>query len=54
MPLELIVEAPWRIGYVAYTDREPVGSEVLVRTRISGIKHGTELNMYRGTLPFAD
>ena len=37
MPQELVVEAPGRIGYVAYTDREPVGSEVLVRTRISGI-----------------
>ena len=54
MPLELIVEAPRRIGYAAYAGREPVGGEVLVRTRVSGIKHGTELNMYRGTLPFAD
>src|SRR3970040_292893 len=54
MPLELTVEAPRRIGYTAYADRAPGGSEVRVHTRISGIKHGTELNMYRGTLPFAD
>jgi threonine dehydrogenase-like Zn-dependent dehydrogenase len=53
MPLELIVESPKQIGYAAYAEREPVGSEVRVRTLVSGIKHGTELNMYRGTLPFA-
>jgi threonine dehydrogenase-like Zn-dependent dehydrogenase len=53
MPLELTFEAPRRVGYAAYADRDPQGSEVLVRTRVSGIKHGTELNMYRGTLPFA-
>jgi threonine dehydrogenase-like Zn-dependent dehydrogenase len=54
MPLELTIEAPRRIGYASYAERQPAGSEVLVRTRVSGIKHGTELNMYRGTLPFAD
>ena len=54
MPLELVVETPKKIGFVDYQDREPVGKEVLVKTTVSGIKHGTELNMYRGTLPFAD
>ena len=54
MPLELVVAEPRRIGYAAYADRTPTGREVLVRTRVSGIKHGTELNMYRGTLPFAN
>jgi len=54
MPLELVFEAPRRIGYAPYSDRQPTGSEVLVRTRVSGINHGTEINMYRGTLPFAD
>jgi len=53
MPLELIVETPKKIGYLEYADPEPAGKEVLVRTTVSGIKHGTELNMYRGTLPFA-
>jgi len=54
MPLELIVTEPRHIGYAEYADREPVGSEVLIETRVSGLKHGTELNMYRGTLPFAE
>ncbi|HUS17778.1 MAG TPA: zinc-binding dehydrogenase [Chloroflexia bacterium] len=53
MPLELIVESPRQIGYTEYAELEPVGNEVRVRTTVSGIKHGTELNMYRGTLPFA-
>src|SRR5215510_1593764 len=53
MPLELIVRTPKEIGFVEYQDREPAMSEVLVQTTVSGIKHGTEINMYRGTLPFA-
>ncbi len=54
MPLELIVRSPKVIDFVEYEDREPLGDEILVQTLISGIKHGTELNMYRGTLPFAN
>jgi len=54
MPLELIVRTPKEIDFVEYQDREPVRDEILVRTVVSGIKHGTELNMYRGTLPFAE
>ena len=54
MPLELVVETPKVIAYAEYADREPVENEVLVQTTVSGIKHGTELNMYRGTLPFAE
>jgi threonine dehydrogenase-like Zn-dependent dehydrogenase len=53
MPLELIVRTPKEIGFVEYQDSEPATSEVLVQTIVSGIKHGTEINMYRGTLPFA-
>src|SRR6185369_16169888 len=53
MPLELIVRTPKEIGFVEYQDSEPGVSEVLVQTTVSGIKHGTEINMYRGTLPFA-
>jgi threonine dehydrogenase-like Zn-dependent dehydrogenase len=53
MPLELIVRTPKEIGFVEYQDSEPTMSEVLVQTIVSGIKHGTEINMYRGTLPFA-
>jgi 2-desacetyl-2-hydroxyethyl bacteriochlorophyllide A dehydrogenase len=54
MPLELIVAEPRRIDYTEYSDRDLRDGEVLVRTLVSGIKHGTELNMYRGTLPFAE
>jgi threonine dehydrogenase-like Zn-dependent dehydrogenase len=54
MPLELIVETPKKIGFTEYQDCTPSGKEILVKTTVSGIKHGTELNMYRGTLPFAD
>ena len=54
MPLELIVRSPKVIDFVEYEDRDPLGDEILVQTLISGIKHGTELNMYRGTLPFAN
>ena len=54
MPLELVVESPRQIGFAEYEDRDPIGNEVLVQTSVSGIKHGTELNLYRGTTPFAD
>jgi threonine dehydrogenase-like Zn-dependent dehydrogenase len=54
MPLELIVESPRKVAFVAYEDREPDGNEVLIRTTVSGIKHGTEVNVYRGIVPFAD
>ena len=54
MPLELVVESPREVVFVEYEDRAPVGNEVLVRTTVSGIKHGTEINVYRGIVPFAD
>ena len=53
MPLELIAQSPRNIGYAEYSDHDPVADQVLVQTLVSGIKHGTELNTYRGTLPFA-
>ncbi len=54
MPLELVVESPKKIAFVGYKDRDPVGNEILVQTTVSGIKHGTEINTYRGVVPFAD
>ena len=54
MPLELVVESPRKVVFVEYEDRDLVGKEVLVRTTVSGIKHGTEINVYRGIVPFAD
>ena len=52
MPLELILENPKKIGYREYTDNPPVADELLVQTTISGIKSGTEINFYRGCVPF--
>lgn len=54
MPLELVVTAPRTIGFSEYADRDLAPNEVLIETTVSGIKHGTELNLYRGTNPFAD
>lgn len=54
MSLELIVESPRSIAFTEYEDRALVGDEVLVQTTVSGIKHGTEINLYRGIVPFAD
>jgi len=54
MPRELITRAPRQIDYAEYEDRDPIADEVLIQTTVSGIKHGTELNIYRGTLPFAE
>jgi len=54
MPVELVVASPKKVAYFEYQDREPVDDEVLVRTTASGIKHGTEINSYRGVVPFAD
>jgi threonine dehydrogenase-like Zn-dependent dehydrogenase len=53
MPRELIATAPRQVDFADYVDRQPLDSEVLVATTVSGIKHGTELNTYRGTTPFA-
>lgn len=52
MPLEIIVQSPKKIVFREYEDRDPVGEEVLVQTLVSGIKSGTELNLYSGANPF--
>jgi threonine dehydrogenase-like Zn-dependent dehydrogenase len=54
MPLELVVEAPKKVAFLEYEHEAPVGREVLIRTTVSGIKHGTEVNTYRGIVPFVD
>ena len=53
MPLELVVISPRQIDFTEYAERDPVGDEVLVETLVSGIKSGTEINLYRGNVPFA-
>ncbi len=52
MPLELIVERPRKIMLREYTDPPLQEGQVLVRTTVSGIKSGTEINLYRGEVPF--
>ncbi len=52
MPLELIVERPRKVAFREYTDPPLTDDQVLVRTTVSGIKSGTEINLYRGENPF--
>jgi threonine dehydrogenase-like Zn-dependent dehydrogenase len=54
MPLEIIVQSKKNIVFREYEDREPAGDEVLVQTLVSGIKSGTELNLYSGANPFVN
>ncbi|MBE0410516.1 MAG: zinc-binding alcohol dehydrogenase [Anaerolineales bacterium] len=54
MPYEIIVASPSRIEFREYVERDPVANEVLVQTYVSGIKSGTELNLYRGANPFVN
>lgn len=51
MSKELVVLGPRRIGFREYDEREPGPKEIKVKTLYSGISHGTEMNLYRGTAP---
>ncbi|MEQ7128413.1 zinc-binding dehydrogenase [Actinopolymorpha sp. B11F2] len=49
----LVLTAPRTLEF-AVTEHRPLrDGEVRLRTLVSGISHGTELNLYRGTAPFA-
>jgi len=51
MPREVVILGPKKVGLREYQD-EPIKSrEIKVRTLFSGISHGTEMNIYRGTAP---
>lgn len=52
MPIELIVESPRKIAFREYEDPPLTDNQVLVRTTVSGVKSGTEINLYRGQNPF--
>lgn len=54
MPLKLELIAPRQLGLVPYQDASVRANEVRARAIVSGISHGTELNLYRGSSPFAD
>ena len=51
MPKELLFTAPCEIGFRDYQERDPAPNEILVETVLSGISHGTEMTIYRGTAP---
>jgi threonine dehydrogenase-like Zn-dependent dehydrogenase len=47
----LAFTAPRTLGYLTRPLPAPGPDEVLVRTLFSGVSHGTEMNVYRGTAP---
>lgn len=50
---EFVVSAPREMRLREYEETPLQPNQARVRTLISGIKQGTELNLYRGTTPFA-
>jgi len=52
MASELVFLAPRQVGFREFDERTELGArEIRVRTLFSGISHGTEMNVYRGTCP---
>src|SRR5215831_3474959 len=49
---EFVVTAPSKIEYREYAEPLLSPNEVRLHAIVSGIKHGTELNLYRGKTPF--
>lgn len=49
---EFVVSAPYQISFREEEMPALKPNEVRVRTALSGIKQGTDLNVYRGTTPF--
>jgi threonine dehydrogenase-like Zn-dependent dehydrogenase len=54
VPRILILDGPRRLRLVEHPTRPLQPREVRLRSRLSGISHGTELNLYRGTSAFTD
>jgi len=54
MPKEFWVTAPRTIEFRGYEELPLQSGEVRLKSIMSGISHGTELNLYRGTTPFAN
>lgn len=50
---EFVVSAPYQIEFREVAEPNVTPHEVRVRAIVSGIKHGTELTLYRGHTPFA-
>ncbi|HET6530705.1 MAG TPA: zinc-binding dehydrogenase [Actinoplanes sp.] len=54
MPQSLILDGPRRLRVCEQPSRPLRPGEIRLRSRLSGISHGTELNLYRGTSAFVD
>ncbi len=54
MPLEFQLNAPRELALVSYDDLPLQPGEVRARAIISGISHGTEMNLFTGNNPFAE
>jgi 2-desacetyl-2-hydroxyethyl bacteriochlorophyllide A dehydrogenase len=50
----LILDGPHRLRLVDQPSRPLLPSEIRLRSRLSGVSHGTELSLYRGTSAFTD
>src|SRR5215217_8029748 len=54
MPRTLVLDGPHRLRLADHPTRALRPGEIRLRARLSGISHGTELSLYRGTSAFAD
>jgi 2-desacetyl-2-hydroxyethyl bacteriochlorophyllide A dehydrogenase len=54
MPRTLVLDGPRRLRLADQPVRALRPGEVRLRARLSGISHGTELALYRGSSPFVD
>jgi 2-desacetyl-2-hydroxyethyl bacteriochlorophyllide A dehydrogenase len=54
MPRTLVLDGPRRLRLAEQPSRPLRSGEVRLRSRLSGISHGTELSLYRGTSAFTD
>ena len=54
MPRTLVLDGPSQLRLSDQPSRPLKAGEIRLRARLSGISHGTELNLYRGTSAFSD
>jgi 2-desacetyl-2-hydroxyethyl bacteriochlorophyllide A dehydrogenase len=54
MPRTLVLDGPRRLRLAEQPSRDLGPGEIRLRSRLSGISHGTELSLYRGTSAFTD
>ena len=54
MPTQFLITAPRTIEFREYEEKPLQPDEIRIRALVSGIKHGTEMALYRGKTPFLD